>query len=456
MLDPTPDLPGGEGDGRRSPALDDDVAHEVAEEIEEALTEGDRPIRPGTMRSLLSHRDFRLAYSGSVASNIGTWMQNVVLSAYAYELTGSAAFVGIMIFANLGPQFIFAMPGGALADSRDRRHVIAVASVVQGVLCFALAVLTIDDQPPRAALLALVFAVGTAAAIQQPSFTALLPTLVPRHEIQGAVSLAAANVNLSRVIGPAIGGVLFATVGVSWVFVLNGATFVFLVLGVLAVRRVEQAAHPEQLSALRRLVSGFGIVWHEPVIRRAILCIASFSLLGLAFVTQYPVIATENFGVDADTALYGFLYATFAAGSLVGALSVGFLFQGASLARVVRVGLAAFAVLVLVLGLLRSPAPAFPVSFAVGMLYFIVITGMSAVVQHRVDDRVRGRVASIWMMSVAGTVPIGGLIAGWLVEATNPTVICLIGSAAGAVLVWFADLREPAAARGGSADDAAD
>jgi MFS family permease len=447
-----PDPHRAEDEGPTAATLDDGAA----EEIEEALEEGDRPIRPGTMRSLLSHRDFRLAYSGSVASNIGTWMQNVVLSAYAYELTGSAAFVGVMIFANLGPQFIFAMPGGALADSRDRRHVIAIGSVVQGVLCFGLAALTLHDQPPRALLLLLVFAVGTAAAMQQPSFTSLLPTLVPRDEIQGAVSLAAANVNLSRVVGPAIGGVLFATVGVSWVFVLNGATFVFLVLGVLAVRPVPRPPATDQVSALRRLVSGFGIVWRDPVIRRAICCIAFFSLFGLAFVTQYPVIATENFGVDADTALYGFLYATFAAGSLVGALSVGFLFQGGSLAKVVRVGLAVFTVLVFVLGLIRSPAAAFPVSFAVGMLYFIVITGMSAVVQHRVDDRVRGRVASIWMMSLAGTVPIGGLFAGWLVETTNPTVICLIGAAAGAVLVWFADLREPAGDAGGAAVATAD
>jgi MFS family permease len=434
-----PDPHGAEDEGPNAATLDDGAA----EELEEVLEEGDRPIRPGTMRSLLSHRDFRLAYSGSVASNIGTWMQNVVLSAYAYELTGSAAFVGIMIFANLGPQFLFALPGGALADSLDRRHVITAASIAQGLLCFGLAVLTLNDQPPRGVLLALVFAIGTAAALQQPSFTSLLPTLVPRDEIRGAVSLAAANVNLSRVIGPAIGGVLFATVGVSWVFVLNGATFVFLVLGVLAVRPVARMASTEQLSPLRRLVSGFSIVWHEPVIRRAILCIAFFSLFGLAFVTQYPVIAAENFGVDADTALYGFLYATFAAGSLVGALAVGFLFRGGSLARVVRVGLAVFAVLVLVLGLVRSPIAAFPVSFATGMLYFIVITGMSTVVQHRVDDRVRGRVASIWMMSLAGTVPIGGLFAGWLVEATNPTVICLIGALAGVILVWFADLRDP-------------
>jgi MFS family permease len=433
-----PRLPGGEDDA--SPRLVPDDG--VVEQLEAALEEGDQPIRAGSVRTLLGYRDFRYAFGGAVASNIGTWMQNVVLAAYAYELTGSAAFVGVVAFINMIPQFLFAMVGGTLADALDRRRIIIVCSLVQLVLAFALAGVVAGDEPTRGLLLVLVFAIGTAAALQSPASSSLLPTLVPRREIPGAISLQSANLNLSRVLGPAIGGVLYAAVGPSWVFVGNGVTYLFLILGMWAIRTPPRAAAPTGVPVVRRLLSGFGIVWADPVLRRTMACMTVFALFCLAFVTQFPVQADENFGIDPETATFGLLYATFAAGSLVGALGVGFFLGDRAVERLVRGSLVAFSLSLLLYGAIRSPLLAFPAAFVVGITYFAVITSLMTIVQHRVDDAARGRVMAVWLMLVGGMMPLGGLISGWIVDATSPTVICVIGAVAGAALVPFADLRE--------------
>jgi MFS family permease len=429
------------------PLLDDGAA---AVEMEEAFEEGDRPFQSGTVRSLFAYRDFRLAFSGAVFSNIGTWMQNIVLAAYAWELTGSASFVGVMTFATLGPQFFFAMIGGALADTYDRRIVVTVCSVAQMVLVFALAALVATDEPSRAALLGMVFVIGIASALVAPAFTSLLPGLVPAEEIQGAVSLAAANMNLSRVVGPALGGILFALVGASWVFVVNGFSYLFMIVGVLAVRTRPRPSVAAQLPPLKRVASGFGIVWRDPVLRRAVSSIAIYSIFGLGFLTQLPVVSSENLGIPADSIGYGLLYATLASGSLVGALAVGFLMNGRSLESLVRISLVAFALVTVVLAVISGPVAAYPVTFVVGLTYFVATTSMVTVVQRRVADHERGRVLAVWMMALAGTLPLGSVIAGALVEATTVTAALLVAAACSLLLVAYADLRDRTGDVGGA------
>src|SRR5262245_34670142 len=170
------------------------------EEVEDAIVDGDVPYQRGTAQAALRHRNFRIVYLGTFASNIGTWMQNVVLGAYAFKLTGSAAFVGIVFFAQLGPLLFLSTTGGLLADVLDRRRLLVLAQLGQMVLSFALAALVIADHPPEVALVGLVFAIGIANAIGAPGLAAILPTLVPREDLAGAVALQSVQMNLSRVI----------------------------------------------------------------------------------------------------------------------------------------------------------------------------------------------------------------------------------------------------------------
>jgi MFS family permease len=407
----------------------------LAEQFGEAIEEGDRTLQRGSLRTALRHREFRNMFLGATLSNCGTWMQTVVMAAYAYELTASPVFVGLMVFAYSCPQLVLSVLGGLLADTYDRRNVIATLAAIQMALVLVLVALTAQDDPSRVLLFLNVLCIGSGNALMAPSLSSLLPTLVPRHELQSAVSLYAVNLNLSRVVGPAIGGLLYAQVGASLVFLLNALSFVF-VIGAARSISPPPERQPTHSSGLRRLLGGFAVLKRDPIVGRCILTIALFGFFCLMFSTQLPVIAEENIGIAAKSTAYGLLYATFAGGALVGALAIGSVLSGHRLDRMMRMFLAGFAVAVVLLGLVRSPWAAFPVIFLVGLCYFASTTSLSTIMQSRLDDRVRGRVMAVWLMAWGGTLPLGGLVAGVVIEATNPTVPCLIAGVVAIALIW--------------------
>jgi MFS family permease len=420
-----------------------------AADAEDALVDADRPITPGTARAALTYPTFRRLYWGAFGSNIGSWMQNAVLGAYALKLTGGADFVGIIVFAQLGPLLLFSLIGGALADVVDRRMLLIVVAIEQLVFSIGLAFLTVHDDPSKTVLVAMVVAIGIGQAIHAPTYSAALPALVDHKDLPGAISLNSAQMNASRVIGPAIGGVLYALVGVSWVFAINAATYLIIiaVLLTIALPKVEQEAG--EPTGLRRLLGGFRVARDDRTIRRVLLTMASFSLFCLPFVVHVPVIAERSLGIESDSAAYGLFYACLGFGAVVGSLSIGTIFAGASKRRLVRQGLALFGVSLTVLALARSAIVAFPTMIVVGTAYFGTVTSLSTVLQEHLDDRVRGRVLALWVMCFGGTVPIGGIIAGYVIDATNVTAVMLFGAAMAGVLCVYAYLftSEPSGRR---------
>jgi len=421
----------------------------VAEDAVDALLDGDRAVRPGSARAALRHDTFRRVFIGAFLSNVGSWSQNVVLGALAYDLTGSASFVGVLLFAQLGPLLLFSLVGGLLADVFDRRRLLVTVSVLQGLLSLALAWVARGD-PSLAALVAVVFLIGVGQAVFGPTYAALLPALVGPRDLAGAISLNSAQMNGSRVIGPIIGSVLDARFGASAVFTANAASYLLVIWSLLSVRLPPPVPDTSGLRGLRRVASGFRVAQRDPVVGRALAIIFTFSLLSLPFIGQMPTLADRNLGIDARSEQYGLLYACFGVGALMGALSIGTVLSDRSKERVVRVGLVAFAGFLAVFSLLRSPGPAYPAILLVGLAYFAVITSLSTVLQQRLDDSNRGRVMALWIMGFGGTVPIGNLIAGPLIDATSVTTVVLAGVVVALVLAAYADLM-PAVSRSGGA-----
>lgn len=431
----------------RDPAAPTGAAGAVETAVD-ALEEGDRPIRAGTARAALRHRVFRRVFTGAFLSNIGSWMQNVVLGALAYELTHSATFVGILLFAQLGPLLLFSMVGGLLADLFDRRRLLIVVSILQGLLSLLLAYVARGGDPSRAWLVAITFCIGMGQAVFGPTYSALLPILVGREDLAGAISLNSAQMNGSRVIGPAIAGVMAAQIGASWVFVVNAASYLLVIWALYTVELPPPVKNPdEEGQGLRRLLSGFRSAREDPVVGRSLAIVFTFSLLSLPFIGQLPTLADRNLGIEPTSIQYGFLYTCFGAGAMTGALSIGTVFSDRSMAKIVRVGLLAFAAFLAVFSVLRSAAPAYPVVVLVGLAYFAIITSLSTVLQERLDDSNRGRVMALWIMGFGGTVPIGNLIAGPLIEATSVTTVVLSGAVIAVALAGWADLgdRQPSA-----------
>jgi predicted MFS family arabinose efflux permease len=412
----------------------------VAEDAFDALEEGDRPIRTGSAMAALRHDTFRRVFIGAFLSNIGSWMQNVVLGALAYDLTKSPAFVGVLLFAQLGPLLLFSLVGGLLADAFDRRRLLVTVSVLQGLLSLGLAWVARVDDPSRAALVGIVFLIGMGQAVFGPTYSALLPALVGKDDLPGAISLNSAQMNGSRVIGPVIGAALFSRFGADVVFIVNAASYLLVIWSLLSVRLPAPAPDTSGLTGIRRLGAGFTVARADPVVGRCLVVIFTYSLLSLPFIGQMPTLADRNLGIAARSTQYGLLYASFGVGALLGALSIGTVLSDRSLERVVRIGLVAFAVFLAVFSLLRTPALAYPGILLVGLAYFAVITSLSTVLQQRLDDANRGRVMALWIMGFGGTVPIGNLIAGPIIEATNITVVVLAGAVVAVALAWYADL----------------
>ncbi len=429
----------GSDDGEPAPSL---------EEIEDAVVEGDRPLATGTAMSALRHRTFRVVFLGAFASNIGTWMQNVVLGAYAYDLTRSSTFVGVMIFAQLGPALVLPMVGGLIADKVDRKRLLIILSLEQLVFSLALALVVRTASPSHLVLVATVVMIGVGSALFGPAYSAILPGLVGRADLPGAVSLNSAQMNASRVIGPAIGGVAYHFVGPSWVFAGNALTYLFVVVALQMVTLPARPPAVDHVSRWRELTAGVTAAREDPVVGRCLVTVFIFSLLALAFIGQMPVEAAHNLRIDPHSTNYGILYASFGTGALIGAISIGTVFAQVSKPLIVRVGLVGYAAALAGFALLRAALPAYFVVAVVGAFYFAFITALNTAMQTRLHDGVRGRVMALWIMGFGGTVALGNLVVGPVVSAVGITDVLLFGAGVALLLAWYADVRIPAGRTG--------
>jgi len=407
------------------------------EQMEDALVDGDVAFQRGTAQAALRHRNFRIVYFSTFASNIGTWMQNVVLGAYAYKLTGSSSFVGLLFFAQLGPLLFLSTLGGLLADVVDRRRLLISAQLAQLGFSFVLAFVAMGDNPSLALITIAVFAVGIANALGAPGLNAILPTLVPREDLPGAVALASVQMNLSRVIGPLIGALIYAELDAAPVFALNALTYLFAVVGLL------WATYPRHTNArvaeqgFARLLSGVRIAKRDPVISHILVTLFTFSFFSLAFVGLMPVIADQSFNIGPKSFEYGVLYSCFGFGAVLGAMSVGTVFTRVRKTTLLRPAFFAFAAVLAVFALIQVAALAYPVALLLGYAYFVALTSLSTLIQSHLVDEERGRVMALWIMGFGGTVPVGVLVGGWIGHATSVTAVLLVGAAWAVVLaVW--------------------
>jgi MFS family permease len=407
------------------------------EQIEDALVDGDVAFKRGTAQSALRHGNFRIVYFGTFASNIGTWMQNVVLGAYAYKLTGSSSYVGLLFFAQLGPLLFLSTVGGLLADVVDRRRFLVSMQLAQLGFSFLLAFVAIADHPSLALIAICVFAVGISNALGAPGLNAILPTLVPREDLPGAVALASVQMNLSRVIGPLIGALIYAKLDAAPVFAINALTYLFAVIGLLWAKYPRRTNARVAEQGFARLLSGVRIARRDSLISHILLTLFSFSFFSLAFVGLMPVIAAQSFDIGPKSFQYGVLYSCFGVGAVLGAVSVGTVFTRVSKTKLLRPAFFAFAAVLAAFALVRTAALAYFVALLLGYSYFVAITALSTLIQAHLVDEERGRVMALWIMGFGGTVPVGVLVGGWIGHLTSITAVLLGGAVWAVVLgVW--------------------
>ncbi|MFA7386795.1 MAG: MFS transporter [Thiohalobacteraceae bacterium] len=388
-------------------------------------------LNPLLIRSF-RHRNFRLYFIGQLLSLNGTWMQSVAQAWLVYRLTDSSFMLGLVAFLNLGPVLVLGLFGGALADRYSRYRLFWVTQTLAMAQAFVLAGLTLSGQVQVTHILILATLLGVVHAFEIPARHALVAGLVSRAELPNAIALNSSLFNLARFIGPTLAGALVALIGEGPVFMLNGLSFMSVLIA-LALMRPRPAMHARPATG-RGLWAGLDFAWRQPPLRWALALVALISLVGTPYLVLMPVFAREVFGGGAQQ--LGLLVGAAGLGALLGALRLAQREQSTGLERIiVASGVLAGAGL-----FLFSQASSFVLAMMVLPLTGFGITSLVAAtntfLQLEAEDSLRGRLMSLFSVVFLGFAPIGNLAAGGIAHHIGAphtvllsALICLLGTA---------------------------
>jgi MFS family permease len=381
------------------------------------------------------HRRFALLWAGAFVSNIGTWMETVGVGILVTTATGKAGWTGLVAAAGFVPTALLAPIGGALADRVPRRTLLLTTTAFQILFAAALTVVASLGNPSPGLVTLIVLGAGCANALGFPAYQAMLPDLVPRDDVPGAVALSSAQWNLGRVIGPALAGLVIGVGGYELAFLLNTLSF-FAVFGVVASFRLPPPAATTETSILGSIREGARFVRGDGALRFVVGCMALNSLFAAPFIALIPAVALDVFHEEKlGTAV------------LVTAQGVGAVCMGLALATLFgrfgtrRVVLALLTTLPLTL-VLYALAPTLPLAvlaiFAVGGLYLGTLSSFTTVAQLRAPAALRGRVVSVLMMLIGALYPVGSIVQGAIADeiglrATTTGAAVLLGAL---LLLW--------------------
>jgi MFS family permease len=391
---------------------------------------------PAVVRAL-RNPNFRLFWSGNFTSNIGTWMQNVAQGWLVLTLTNSAFWLGVVGFAAAIPFLIFMLFGGVIADRVDKRRLLLVTQTVMMVLAFVLAGLTYFHHIAVWGVAVLAFLNGTAMAINNPSYQAMVPKLVVREDLTNAIALNSAQFNMSRILGPTLGGYAMAAFGVAGNFFLNGLSFVAVLLALTRLKfPVEVPQRHESL--FDSLISGFRYVRSIPEMFVLMCMISVSSFLSIPFLTFIPYFAKIQLGVG-ESGL-GLLLAASGTGAVLGAITVAWKGSMRHRGPIIAFCGAGVMAVVVVFCYSKSVALSEVCMFFEGFGMIMTISAVNVAMQHLSSDAMRGRVMSIYGTAFLGFPPIGALLAGELSRhiPTSHALAVMSGISSLAFLGFFA------------------
>ncbi|WP_460800844.1 MFS transporter [Microbacterium sp. GXF6406] len=371
--------------------------------------------------------NYRTWFIGGLISNVGGWMQAtaqdwVVLT----QLTDNdATAMGFTMALQFGPPLVLVSLTGWVADRFDRRKILLVTQSVLMLLALGIAALLLTDVMTLPLMYCFALAFGMTNAFDAPARQAFVSDTVSLADASNAVALGSASFNMARLIGPAVGGVLIIAVGTGWVFVLNAATFLAMLIALLMMRTAE--LNPRVKSAGRSgLAEGFRYVWGRSDLKVVFVMVFLIGAFGMNFPIFASTMALE-FGRDADG--YGLLSSVLAIGSLAGALLAAR--RDRARVRVLIIAAGGFGVASIVSSWMPSYATYATLLVFVGFTTVTTLTTANGYVQTTTDPALRGRVLALYMAVVMGSTPIGAPIAGWITDAASPRVAILVGGIAG-------------------------
>jgi MFS family permease len=387
----------------------------------------------------LAYRNYRLFFGGQVVSLVGTWITTTATNWLVYRLTGSPFLLGVVGFAGQFPAFLLGPFAGIVVDRRDRHRLLVVTQTISMLQSFALAALVLSGRITLEWIVALSIVQGLVNAFDMPARQSFLLTMIEnKGDLGNAIALNSSMVNLARLVGPSIAGVVIATAGEGWCFLIDGVSYVAVIVALLRMRIARRAAAPiARGSALHQFTEGFAYAFGFRPIRSIIVLLAIVSLVGVPYSVLMPVFATSSFHGGPHT--LGILMTASGCGALLGALWLANRRSVIGLGRVIAVSSGLFGVGLITFSFTRVLWLAIPCLIVAGFGFMVQMASSNTVIQTIVDDGKRGRVMSFYMMAFLGTAPFGSLIAGWLSSRIGAAHTLLAGGACCIMAaLWFA------------------
>jgi MFS family permease len=358
----------------------------------------------------LRNRIFAALWIAVLVSNIGTWMQTVGAQWLLVQQANAAILVALVQTADSAPDLMFAVVGGVLADTLDRRRLLLGVQIVMTGAGVLLTALTIAHQMPPALLLGFTFLFGTTSAIQIPAYQALVPDLVPRSELTAASGLSSVAVNIARVVGPALAGLVIAAAGVAAVFALNAVSFAFFAIVLLVVRLPKRAEGYLREPFVAAMRAGGRYVRYAPVIRRIFLRSGLFLVPASALWALLPLIANHMLGLGPGG--YGLLLGALGLGAVLGALALPRIRGRVSTTASLVVASLLFGGTLAALVLTHIVAIDLVLLLVAGAAWVDVLATVNVELQLFLPAWVRARGLSIYQMVLFGTQALGALMWG--------------------------------------------
>jgi MFS family permease len=392
----------------------------------------DRAAAPASPWSALQQRVFRWLWIATVVSNVGGWMYNAAAGWLMTSLDPDPFIVSLVQVADSLPLFLFALPAGALADMIDKRRLILVLEILTTVLCAVFAALVALNRVTSALLLLFIFLVGTLGAVETPAWQAITPLLVPKSSLSSAIALNSLGVNISRVIGPALAGVIILGAGIASPFWLNAVSNLGVIAVILWWRplvRQTRALPPEHLSSAIR--AGVRYARYHGSLRATLARAVGFFLFASAYWALLPVLARTQ--LHGGATLYGVLLAMLGVGAVAGALALPRLKARLGTEHLVVLGELGTALALVLFALAHSAPLALLACLLAGSSWITVLAILNVSAQLALPEWVRGRGLAVYVTVFFGTMSLGSACWGFIGARLGLPPAHLI-AAAGALL----------------------
>jgi MFS family permease len=377
----------------------------------------------GQTFSSLKVPNYRLYFTGQSISLVGTWMQMTAQSWLVLTLTHSSADLGLTVALQALPVLLLGPYGGVIADRVDKRRLMIVLQIVMGIQALILGLLVVSGAARYWEICVLAVVLGLNNAFENSARQAFVREMVGKDELRNAITLNSVTVNAARAVGPAVGGVLIATVGIGVCFLLNAASFAAVVTSLLIMNKSALRPSPPSGRSGGQLREGLRYAARTPTIAIPLAMMALVGMLAYEFSVSLPVLAERSFHGGAE--VYGFMTAAMGIGAVVGGLFTAA--RGRTGLRPMFIASAGFGAAILVCAFAPFLGLAYAALLFVGWASVSFIAIGNSTIQLSAEPSMRGRVIALWQVAFQGTTPLGGPLIGWIIALTDPRIGLAVG-----------------------------